>query len=305
MPQTSGGVMSVAMREFFARVWPVAMLIVAMCSIQSGASVAQSLFPVIGATGTTSIRLILAALLLLLVMRPWRRPLSRRAWKSTLIYGVSLGVMNLLFYQALRTVPLGIAVALEFTGPLAVAMLSSRRWLDLLWVALAVLGLICLLLLGDGGSGPIDPYGAACALGAGVCWALYILFGQKAGAINGAQSATLGITIAAVVIAPVGLLDAGTAIFAPEVLPYALAVAILSTALPYTLEMIAMPRLPTQTFGTLMSLEPAVGALSGLLFLGQLLGTLQWLAIGLVIAASIGTTLTIRRRDTFEAPVPD
>ncbi|WP_232822117.1 MULTISPECIES: threonine/homoserine exporter RhtA [Salinicola] len=297
--------MSVAMREFFARIWPVAMLIVAMCSIQSGASVAQSLFPVIGATGTTSIRLILAALLLLLVMRPWRRPLSRRAWKSTLIYGVSLGVMNLLFYQALRTVPLGIAVALEFTGPLAVAMLSSRRWLDLLWVALAVLGLICLLLLGDGGSGPIDPYGAACALGAGVCWALYILFGQKAGAINGAQSATLGITIAAVVIAPVGLLDAGTAIFAPEVLPYALAVAILSTALPYTLEMIAMPRLPTQTFGTLMSLEPAVGALSGLLFLGQLLGTLQWLAIGLVIAASIGTTLTIRRRDTFEAPVPD
>ncbi|KAA0018259.1 threonine/homoserine exporter RhtA [Salinicola corii] len=305
MPQTSGGVMSVAMREFFARVWPVAMLIVAMCSIQSGASVAKSLFPVIGATGTTSIRLIIAALLLLIVMRPWRQPLSRRAWKSTLIYGVSLGVMNLLFYQALRTVPLGIAVALEFTGPLAVAMLSSRRWLDLLWVALAVLGLICLLLLGDGGSGPIDPHGAACALGAGVCWALYILFGQKAGAINGAQSATLGITIAAVVIAPVGLLDVGTAIFAPEVLPYALAVAILSTALPYTLEMIAMPRLPTQTFGTLMSLEPAVGALSGLLFLGQLLGTLQWLAIGLVITASIGTTLTIRRRDTFEAPVPD
>ncbi|WP_239023795.1 threonine/homoserine exporter RhtA [Salinicola corii] len=297
--------MSVAMREFFARVWPVAMLIVAMCSIQSGASVAKSLFPVIGATGTTSIRLIIAALLLLIVMRPWRQPLSRRAWKSTLIYGVSLGVMNLLFYQALRTVPLGIAVALEFTGPLAVAMLSSRRWLDLLWVALAVLGLICLLLLGDGGSGPIDPHGAACALGAGVCWALYILFGQKAGAINGAQSATLGITIAAVVIAPVGLLDVGTAIFAPEVLPYALAVAILSTALPYTLEMIAMPRLPTQTFGTLMSLEPAVGALSGLLFLGQLLGTLQWLAIGLVITASIGTTLTIRRRDTFEAPVPD
>ncbi|NRB57366.1 MAG: threonine/homoserine exporter RhtA [Salinicola sp.] len=305
MPQTSGGVMSVAMREFFARVWPVAMLIVAMCSIQSGASVAKSLFPVIGATGTTSIRLIIAALLLLIVMRPWRQPLSRRAWKSTLIYGVSLGVMNLLFYQALRTVPLGIAVALEFTGPLAVAMLSSRRWLDLLWVALAVLGLICLLLLGDGGSGPIDPHGAACALGAGVCWALYILFGQKAGAINGAQSATLGITIAAVVIAPVGLLDVGTAIFAPEVLPYALAVAVLSTALPYTLEMIAMPRLPTQTFGTLMSLEPAVGALSGLLFLGQLLGTLQWLAIGLVITASIGTTLTIRRRDTFEAPVPD
>jgi len=297
--------MSVTMRELLARIWPVAMLIVAMCSIQSGASIAKSLFPVIGATGTTSIRLILAALLLLIVMRPWRQRLSRRAWKSTLIYGVALGIMNLLFYQALQTVPLGIAVALEFTGPLAVAMLSSRRWLDLVWVAFAVIGLICLLLLGDDHSGPVDPYGAACALGAGVCWALYILFGQKAGAINGAQSATLGVTIAAVVIAPVGLLDVGTAMFAPEVLPYALVVAMLSTALPYTLEMIAMPRLPTQTFGTLMSLEPAVGALSGLLFLGQLLSTLQWLAIGLVITASIGTTLTIRRRDTFETPVPD
>ncbi|MGM8930445.1 threonine/homoserine exporter RhtA [Salinicola halophyticus] len=297
--------MSVAMRELLARIWPVAMLVVAMCSIQSGASIAKSLFPVIGATGTTSIRLIFAALILLIVMRPWRQPLSRRAWKSTLIYGVALGIMNLLFYQALQTVPLGIAVALEFTGPLAVAMLSSRRWLDLAWVALAVIGLACLLLLGDHSNGPTDPYGAACALGAGVCWALYILFGQKAGAINGAQSATLGVTIAAVVIAPVGLLDVGTAMFAPEVLPYALVVAVLSTALPYTLEMIAMPRLPTQTFGTLMSLEPAIGALSGLLFLGQLLSTLQWLAIGLVIAASIGTTLTIRRRDTFETPVPD
>lgn len=297
--------MSATMREFAIRAWPVAMLVMAMCSIQSGASIAKSLFPVIGATGTTSIRLILAATLLLIVMRPWRRPLSRRAWKSTLIYGVSLGIMNLLFYQALQTVPLGIAVALEFTGPLAVAMLSSRRWLDLLWVALAVLGLILLLLLGDDSNGPIDPYGAACALGAGVCWALYILFGQKAGAINGAQSATLGITIAAIVIAPVGLIDVGTAIFDFDVLPLALAVAVLSTALPYTLEMIALPRLPTQTFGTLMSLEPAVGALSGLLFLGQQLGLLQWMAIGLVITASIGTTLTLRRRDTFEAPVPD
>ncbi|GAB3338360.1 MULTISPECIES: threonine/homoserine exporter RhtA [Chromohalobacter] len=297
--------MSVAMREFVARVWPVAMLIVAMCSIQTGASIAKTLFPVIGATGTTSIRLILAALILLVVMRPWRQRFSRRAWKSTVIYGVALGVMNLLFYQALQTVPLGIAVALEFTGPLTVAMLSSRRWLDLLWVAFAVLGLTCLLLLGDDSNGAVDPYGAACALGAGVCWALYILFGQKAGSVNGAQSATLGITIAAVVIAPVGLIDVGPAIFAPEVLPLALAVAVLSTALPYTLEMVALPRLPTQTFGTLMSLEPAIGALSGLLFLSQLLSGLQWMAIGLIIVASIGTTLTVRRRETFETPVPD
>lgn len=297
--------MSVANYPLVQRTWPVAMLVVAMCSIQSGAAVAKTLFPQIGATGTTSIRLILAAGLLLLVMRPWRRRISRRAWKSTLIYGVSLGIMNLMFYQALARIPLGIAVALEFTGPLAVAMLSSRRWLDLVWVAFAVSGLILLLLLGDDHSGPVDPVGAAFALGAGVCWALYILFGQKAGAINGAQSATLGITIAAVVIAPIGLIEVGPAIFAPEILPFALAVAVLSTALPYTLEMIALPRLPTQTFGTLMSLEPAVGALSGLLFLSQQLSVLQWLAIALVIVASIGTTLTARAQEPFEAPLPD
>ena len=142
-------------------------------------------------------------------MRPWRQPLSRRAWKSTLVYGVALGIMNLLFYQALQTVPLGIAVALEFTGPLTVALLSSRRWLDLLWVAFAVFGLACLLLLGDDSNGPVDPYGAACALGAGVCWALYILFGQKAGSINGAQSATLGITIAAGVMPGAGRVFSG------------------------------------------------------------------------------------------------
>ncbi|TVU70077.1 MULTISPECIES: threonine/homoserine exporter RhtA [Cobetia] len=288
-----------------SRLWPVAMLLVAMCSIQSGASLATSLFPMVGASGATAIRLLIASALLLAILRPWRKPVTRKAWKSITIYGIALGVMNLLFYQAIQTVPLGIAVALEFTGPLAVALLSSRRWLDLGWVALAILGLVLLLLLGEDTAAPIDPVGAAYALGAGVCWALYILFGQKAGAGNGTQSAALGITIAAIVVAPIGLMEAGTAIFSLEVLPLALAVAVLSTALPYTLEMCAMPRLPTHTFGTLMSLEPAIAAVSGLLFLGQELGTLQWLAIGLVITASVGTTLTGKSRDIIEAPVPD
>ncbi|OHV07826.1 transporter [Kushneria phosphatilytica] len=288
------------------RLAPVALLVIAMCSIQSGAAIARSLFDVIGAPGTTSIRLILAATLLLIFLRPWRRPVTRQAWKAIAIYGVALGIMNFLFYQALQTVPLGIAVALEFTGPLMVAMFASRRVLDLLWVALAVAGLAVLLLPGGATTEAIDPYGALCALGAGCCWAIYILFGQKAGSGNGTQSAALGITIAAVAVAPIGMVDAGTAIFAPEVLPMALAVAILSTALPYTLEMMALPRLPTQTFGTLMSLEPAVGALSGLLFLGQQLHGLQWLAIGAIIIASIGTTLTGRRRvEPAESPVHD
>ncbi|WP_110670182.1 threonine/homoserine exporter RhtA [Salinicola halophilus] len=297
--------MSVEIRGLIARVWPVAMLIVAMVSIQSGASLAQSLFPTIGATGATSIRLILASIMLLAVFRPWRRPIAKSAWKTLIVYGVSLGAMNFLLYQAIQTVPLGIAVALEFTGPLAVAVFSSRRRLDLLWVALAVAGLAMLLLLGDEASGTLDPYGAACALGAGVCWALYILFGQKAGAVNGAQSAALGVTIAAIVIAPIGLIDAGAALLSLDILPIALAVAILSTAIPYTLEMIAMSRMPTPVFGTLMSLEPAIGALCGVIFLSQHLGHLQWSAIALIVVASIGTTLATRPHDGIEAPVPD
>ncbi|WP_158773587.1 threonine/homoserine exporter RhtA [Cobetia sp. L2A1] len=297
--------MSVAAVASPSRLWPIAMLLVAMCSIQSGASLATLLFPMVGAAGATAIRLMIASALLLVILRPWRKAVTRKAWKSIAIYGVALGVMNLLFYQAIQTVPLGIAVALEFTGPLAVALLSSRRWLDLGWVALAIVGLVLLLLLGEETAAPIDPIGAAFALGAGVCWALYILFGQKAGAGNGTQSAALGITIAALCVAPIGLMEAGTALFSLDVLPLALAVAVLSTALPYTLEMAAMPKLPTHTFGTLMSLEPAVAAVSGLLFLGQSLGTLQWLAIGLVITASVGTTLTGKASDIIEAPVPD
>ncbi|WP_136253482.1 threonine/homoserine exporter RhtA [Onishia niordana] len=275
-----------------ARLWPVAILIVAMTSIQSGASLATSLFPAIGPTGTTAMRLLIASITLLAVLRPWRRRIHARGWGTIAIYGAALGLMNLLFYQALNRIPLGIAVALEFTGPLAVALLNSRRWLDLCWVAMAISGLIFLLLLGGESGLDVDPVGAAYALGAGVCWALYILFGQKAGTDHGTQTAALGITIAALIFFPIGLAEVGTAMFSPAILPLALGVAVLSTALPYTLEMIAMPKLATHTFGTLMSLEPAVAALSGLVFLGQSLTLIQWLAISMVIAASIGTTLT-------------
>lgn len=213
--------------------------------------------------------------------------------------------MNFLFYQALAHIPLGIAVALEFIGPLTVALLASKRRLDLLWVVIAIAGLA--VLLGDGeGGGTLDLYGVACALGAGACWAAYILFGRKAGAVNGLQSAVWGITIAAVVVAPVGLVGASAAdIFVPEALLMAAGVAVLSTALPYTLEMFTLPRLPAQTFGTLMSLEPAFGALSGLLFLGQALSLLQWGAIAAIIVASIGTTITGRSADIAETPYPD
>lgn len=272
---------------------PIALLLVAMTSIQSGASLAKGLFPLIGPEGTTALRLSLGALILCLVMRPWRTRANFAAWPSLLAYGLSLGGMNLLFYMSLKTIPLGIAVALEFTGPLALALVSSRRLLDFVWIALAVFGL-WLLLPDTGSSGHLDPVGMALALGAGVCWALYIIFGQKAGAEHGAQTVAFGTVVAALLVFPVGLWQNGAALFSVDLLPIALGVAVLSSALPYSLEMIALTRLPARTFSVLMSMEPAIAALSGLLFLGERLGFEQWLAIGAIILASAGAALTIK-----------
>ncbi|MNZ90923.1 Threonine/homoserine exporter RhtA [compost metagenome] len=248
----------------------------------------------IGAQGTTTLRLIFASVIMLLLLRPWRARLSANTLRTVIIYGMALGGMNFLFYMSLRTVPLGIAVALEFTGPLAVALYASRRAVDFLWIALAVVGLLLLIPIGQTGGG-IDLVGASYALGAGVCWALYILYGQKAGAENGIQTAALGVMIAALFVAPIGIAHAGSALLTPAILPIALGVAILSTALPYSLEMVALTRMPARTFGTLMSIEPAFGALSGLLFLGEVLSVTQWLAIGAIITASVGATLSMRK----------
>lgn len=279
-------------RSLATTLFPVGLLLIAMASIQSGASLAKSMFPIVGAQGTTTLRLIFASVIMLLLLRPWRAKLTARSLRTVIIYGIALGGMNLLFYMSLRTVPLGIAVALEFTGPLAVAIYASRRAIDFLWIALAVCGLLLLIPTGATSSG-IDLLGAGYALSAGVCWALYILFGQKAGADNGVQTAALGVMIAALFIAPVGIVHAGAALLTPSLIPVAIAVAVLSTALPYTLEMVALTRLPARTFGTLMSVEPAFGALSGLLFLHEYLSLAQWLAILCIIMASVGATLTM------------
>lgn len=272
---------------------PVGLLLIAMASVQSGAALAKTMFPIIGAQGTTALRLIFASLIMLLILRPWRARLTAKSWRTVVIYGIALGGMNILYYMSLRTVPLGIAVALEFTGPLAVAIYASRRPIDFAWIALAIAGLFMLIPLGENTHG-IDPVGAAYALGAGVCWAFYILYGQKAGADHGVQTAALGVMIAALLIAPIGIAHAGSALLNPALIPIAIAVAVLSTAFPYTLEMMALTRMPTRTFGTLMSIEPAFGALSGLLFLNEILSLTQWMAILCIIMASIGATLTMR-----------
>ncbi|MFI7864664.1 threonine/homoserine exporter RhtA [Ectopseudomonas khazarica] len=272
---------------------PIALLVVAMTSIQSGASLAKNLFPLVGAEGTTALRLVLGAIILSLVMQPWRARLDLRKCHVLLAYGLALGGMNLLFYMSLQSIPLGIAVALEFTGPLALALFSSRRLLDFVWVILAIAGLWLLLPTGATQSA-IDPLGAGLALGAGVCWSLYIIFGQKAGAQHGRHTVALGTWVAALLVLPVGLWHAGGDLFDLDLLPIALGVAVMSSALPYSLEMIALTRMPARTFSVLMSLEPAIAALCGLIFLGEKLLWGQWLAVAAIIIASTGAAATIK-----------
>lgn len=259
-----------------------------MVSFQVGASVAKQLMPAIGAPATTGLRLGLSALMLVVMQRPWRTPPRREHLPVLLAYGLSMGTMNFVFYEAIKRIPLGIAVGLEFTGPLTVALLASRRRLDFVWLVLAVVGVGLLLPLSDT-SGPLDHAGVAYALAAGVCWALYIVFGQRAGKAVGASAATWGVLIGACEIVPIGLADAGPAMVAPSILPLGIGVALMSSALPYSLEMMALRQLTAKAYGTLMSLEPALAALAGLLLLGEHLSPTQWLGIGAVMAASIGT----------------
>jgi inner membrane transporter RhtA len=264
-----------------------------MLCFQGGAVLAKGLFPVVGAAGTTALRLGFSALVLVVVWRPWRMRLSFREMRVIVIYGLALGWMNLFFYLSLRSIPLGIAVALEFTGPLALAMMASRRAVDFLWILIAVLGLLALLPLGFSDKS-LAPAGLLCGLAAGACWALYIHFGRQAGAAHGGQTTALGMLIGSLMIVPIGVAEAGAQLFSPAILPAAFGVALLSSALPYSLEMLAMPRLPTRTVGVLMSLDPVIGALAGLALLGERLTWVQWLAIVSIMTASAGSAATSR-----------
>ena len=272
---------------------PSAGVVAGIVSLCIGTSFAKQLFPLIGAEGSTTMRLGFSALLLLAVWRPWRQRLTARAACAVALYGVTLGALNLLFYLALRTIPFGVAVAIEFVGPLTVATLSSRRPLDIAWIAFAVLGLGLLLSAQLGpGIGPLDPVGLACAAGAALAWALYIVFGQRAGRVRGPDAVALGTAVAALVVLPFGMARAGAALLDPALLPLGLGVALLSSALPFSLQMYALRRLPRATFGVLLSVEPAVAALAGLLLLGEALSPAQWTGIGCVVLASIGSATT-------------
>jgi len=280
----------------------IVVLLISMVSYQCGASLAKHLFPAVGAQGATAYRLGLSALILLLWRRPWRRLGDRPHWRALWAYGLSMGAMNLVFYMSLRTIPLGIAVALEFTGPLALAVFSSRRLVDFVWIALVIVGLALLLPL-RGTAQALDPVGVMYALAAGLGWALYIVFGRRAGDAHGADAVTWGTSIGALLAIPFGVAHAGTTLLSPALLPYALGVALLSSALPYSLEMMALTRLPARTFSTLLSLEPAVAAVAGVALLGERLSALQWLAIVAIIVAAAGTALSVRRPEVVEPPL--
>lgn len=276
-----------------AKALPITALLGAMVSIQIGAAFAKGLFPLVGAQGTTTLRLVVGALMLAAVLRPWRVRPSRAVWPWLAAYGVTLAAMNLLFYAALSTIPLGIAVALEFSGPLLVATLASRRASDFAWIALAIGGILLLSPFAHS-NGAIDPTGVILALAAGGCWALYIVFAQKAGAELGGQTTAWGIAIAAVLALPFGVAQAGSALVAPSILVSAVIVGLFSSALPFSLEMAALTRMPARLYGTLTCLEPALGALMGFLFLHEVLSGLQCAGIAAVIAAAFGAAVTTK-----------
>jgi len=264
----------------------------------------HSLFPVVGAQGTTAVRVGFSALLLLLFWRPWRWALSGADARTVALYGAALGAMNLCFYMSLRTIPFGIAVAIEFAGPLAVALFSSRRPLDFLWVLLAAAGLALLLPLGHDVS-TLDPAGVLFALAAAVFWATYIIFGKRASHLHAGHSVSLGLFVAALVVVPVGVAHAGGALLSPVILATGLGVALISSAIPISLEMVALKRLSPQAFGIMASMEPAVAALLALALLGEYLSAMQWLAIALIVAASVGSSVTAQRGKRVPAvPLP-
>jgi inner membrane transporter RhtA len=274
---------------------PVLLVILGMVFTQTGASFAKMLFPLVGAQGATALRLTLAALVLVAVFRPWQYRLDRKQWRAVLLYGGAMGAMNLFFYAALEHIPLGIAVALEFTGPLAVALFGARKPLDFFWIVLAVAGFALLLPWGQS-SGAISPIGIVLALCAGACWAGYIIFGQRAGAGGGPHIAALGVASAALLALPFGASAALPALINPHILLLGLGVALLSSAIPYALDMVALPHIPARLFGILMSGQPAFAALSGLIILHEVLGLGQVAGIAAIMAASIGATITIARR---------
>jgi inner membrane transporter RhtA len=269
---------------------PVALVVAGGLSVQFGAAVAVLLMPRAGALGVVTLRLVLAALVLLVLCRPRLRGHSRADWGTVLAFGTAMAAMNMLFYQAADRIPLGAAVTLEVLGPLVLSVIVSRRLVNLFWAGLALGGVV---LLSGGGFDRLDPVGALFALSAGAMWAAYIVFSARTGRrFPQADGLALAMAVGAVLSLPLGIAEAGAKLIVPSTLGLGLAVALMSSVLPYTLELLALRRLPAPTFAVLMSLEPAIAATAGFLVLHQALSAIDALAIALVIAASMGAVRT-------------
>lgn len=269
---------------------PLGLVLAGGISVQFGGALAVTLMPRVGALGVVTLRLLVAAIVLLAVCRPRVRGHSRADWGTVIVFGVTMAAMNGLFYQAVARIPLGPAVTLEVLGPLALSVLASRRAVNLIWAGLALCGVF---LLGGGGFSSLDPMGVAFALGAGAMWAAYIIFSARTGRrFPQADGLALAMVVAAVAFLPLGIVESGSKLLVPSTVALGAAVAVLSSVLPYTLELLALRRLPASTFAILMSLEPAVAATAGFLVLGQALSATEALAIALVIAASMGAVRT-------------
>ncbi|MGC5343120.1 EamA family transporter [Streptomyces sp. DT171] len=264
----------------------VALVVAGALSVQFGAGLAVLLMPRAGALGVVTLRLAVAALVLLAVCRPTLRGHSRADWGTVVTFGIAMCAMNTLFYQASARIPLGAAVTLEVLGPLVLSVVASRRPVNFVWAGLALCGVV---LLGGGGFDRLDPVGAAFAVGAGAMWAVYILFSARTGRrFPQADGLALAMIVAGLLSLPLGIMESGSKIIVPSTLGLGALVALLSSVLPYTLELMALRRLSASTFAVMMSLEPAVAAMAGFLILDQALSTTDALAIALVIAASLG-----------------
>ncbi|MFG2120807.1 DMT family transporter [Streptomyces sp. NPDC048710] len=282
---------------------PVGLVLAGGISVQFGGALAVTLMPRAGALGVVTLRLLAAAVVLLVVCRPRLRGHSRTDWGTVVVFGITMGAMNGLFYEAVARIPLGPAVTLEVLGPLALSVLASRRAINAVWAGLALAGVF---LLGGGGFSDLDPTGVAFALGAGAMWAAYIVFSARTGRrFPQADGLALAMAVAALLFLPLGIVEAGTRLLDPTTVALGSAVALLSSVLPYTLELLALRRLPASTFAILMSLEPAIAATAGFLILGQALSVTEAAAIALVIAASIGAVRTQVGRGKVRAQTPE
>lgn len=275
------------MKENKSKAVPAALL--SMLCVQSGASIAKQLFPVIGAAGTSMMRIGLSAILLTIINKPKVSALTLKQWKYSLFYGLGIGGMNLIFYFAIQRIPLGLAVTVEFVGPLLLALSLSRKVLDVVWALFACAG-IMMIVPWDTNS--VDPIGLLLAFMAGVFWAAYIVMGSRISKVMDSKTAvTTGMWIATLVILPFGIVGGQLGAMDWTIFVKALLVAVLSSALPYTLDMVALKQLPAKTFSVLTSLHPAFAALSGLIFLQEHLSLIQWVSISCVIIASLGSTI--------------